>query len=104
MISETALEITETHHRWRVEIDRRYARRRKVRHIDRLINQLEMLNLADALAMPGRLGQELKQFLADHEHPLGSRSFRRLTIAETMEALYQIQDNLLLGGLEGEED
>ncbi|HEV3230804.1 MAG TPA: hypothetical protein VG245_00980 [Candidatus Dormibacteraeota bacterium] len=103
MIRDTSLEITDQYKRWQVEMDARYARRNRLRHIDELLNELELLNLAEAQAMPKDLLRQVGQCLADHEHALASRKQSSLTIPEVMEALYEIQDTLLLGSEEEEE-
>lgn len=103
MIRETSLEITDTHLRWQVELESKYARRNKVRYIDYLLNELEMLNLADCDAMPMALKREIKDFFEANEHPLGRKPLRDLCIPEAMEGLYDIQDTYLLGS-EDEED
>jgi hypothetical protein len=103
MIQETTEEITDTHLRWQVELESRYARRNKVRYIDYLLNELEMLNLADCDAMPMALKREVRDFFEAHEHFLGRKPLRDLCIPESMEALYDIQDNFLLGSEDEEE-
>jgi hypothetical protein len=45
----------------------------------------------------------VRELLGDAEHQLCSKRPRDLAIGECMEALYDIQDTLLLGGLEGDE-
>jgi len=104
MINETSLEISHEYQRWQVELEGRYARRNKVRHIDRLLNQLELLNLTEAPTMPMPLRRQVRQFLAESEHPLSRRAERDLTTGDAMEALYDIQDTLLLGGTAEEDD
>jgi hypothetical protein len=103
MIRATSLEITDTHHRWQAEMESRYARRNKIRYIDHLLNELEMLNLGEVASMPMGLRREVKEFLEANAHILGNRSMRGLTIAQSMDALYDIQDSLLLGS-EDDED
>jgi hypothetical protein len=103
MIRETSVEIGDLYKRWQVELESRYARRNKVRYIDHLLNELELLNLADAPAMPEDLRREVKEFLAGFEHGLASKPVKELTIQQSMEALYDIQDTLLLGGEEDDE-
>ena len=52
MIRDTSVEMGKLYKRWQIELEGRYARRNKVHYIDDLLNQLELLNLADAPAMP----------------------------------------------------
>jgi hypothetical protein len=103
MIRETSLEIGDSYKRWQVELESRYARRNKVHYIDQLLNQLELLNLAEAGVMSDQLRAQVRELLDDAEHQLCSKRPRDLAIGECMEALYDIQDTLLLGGLEGDE-
>jgi hypothetical protein len=103
MIRETSLEIGDSHKRWQVELESRYARRNKVHYIDQLLNQLELLNLAEAGVMPDQLRAQVRELLDGTEHQLCAKRPRDLAIGECMEALYDIQDTLLLGGLEGDE-
>jgi len=104
MINETSLEISHQYKRWQVELESRYARRNRVRHIDRLLNHLELLNLTESRTMPVPLRRQVRQFLDECEHPLSRRAERDLTIGDVMEALYDIQDTLLLGGDDEEDD
>ena len=103
MIRETSVEIGELYKRWQVELESRYARRNKVRYIDHLLNELELLNLNDARSMPDDLRHEVREFLDGFEHSLCAKREKDLTIQESMEALYDIQDTLLLGGEEEDE-
>jgi hypothetical protein len=103
MIRDTSIEISDQYRRWQVEMEARYARRNRLRYIDELLNELELLNLADAVAMPQELRRQVVDCLADHEHPLAARDPDVLTIAEVMEGLYEIQDSLLLGSEDEEE-
>jgi len=103
MIRETSLEIGDSYKRWQIELESRYARRNQVHHIDDLLNRLELLNLAEAGVMPDELRLQVKELLDDAEHQLASKRPKDLVIGECMEALYDIQDTLLLGGEEGDE-
>ncbi|GAC1330055.1 MAG: hypothetical protein NVSMB17_07020 [Candidatus Dormibacteria bacterium] len=104
MINETSLEISHEYKRWQVELESRYARRNKVRHIDRLLNHLELLNLTGSPVMSVSFRRQARQFLDECEHPLSRRAERDLTISDVMEALYDIQDTLLLGGMDEDDD
>ncbi|HEV1998573.1 MAG TPA: hypothetical protein VGR61_10645 [Candidatus Dormibacteraeota bacterium] len=104
MIHETSLEINDLYKSWLVELESRHARRNRVRYIDRLLNQLELLNLSEAPILSTDLRRQLKRLLTECEHPLARRSERDLTIAVCMEALYDIQDTLMPGGDEEAEE
>jgi hypothetical protein len=103
MIRETSVEIGHLYKRYQLELENRYARRNQVRYIDQLLNELELLNLAEAKSIADPLRGQVQEMLARCGNGLGVRRGKDLTIGESMEALYDIQDTLLLGGLEGDE-
>jgi len=96
MIEETCLEITQLYERWQSEKEQRYARRNKIRYIDQILNDLELLNLAEEPEIPGELIGRVKRFVDVEEHPVARRPLRDVHIADWMEALYDIQDSLML--------
>jgi hypothetical protein len=102
MIQETSVEISGLYKRWQGELEVRYARRNKIRYIDYLLNELELLNLEDR-KMTSDLRHQVKSFLDENEHQLTGKSEAALATAECMEALYEIQDTLLLGSDEEDE-
>ncbi len=106
MIQETSGEISALRERWQLEREQRYARRNQIRYIDRLLNELEMLNIAEETEMPAELALRVQRLTAGTGHPLGDRVSEDLTIAEAMEALYDLQDRLMLTleGVDDEED
>src|SRR3989440_1981570 len=74
----------------------RKARRNRIRHIDRLLDELEMLNIAEETQLPADLAVRVQQLAAEMEHSLGNRAAEDITIAESMDALYDLQDGLML--------
>lgn len=96
MIQETCLQIDRLQLRWQIEREQRYARRNKIRQIDELLNEFEMLNLAEEPDIPRDLAGRVRSFLRVEEHPLTVRSASEVAIAEWMEALYEVQDTLML--------
>jgi hypothetical protein len=80
----------------------KYARRNKMRHIDRLLNELEMLNLADQRVMPRALSVAVDQVLddADVEDIVDQR--KPDSVIEAMDLLYEIQDSLMFNQIEDE--
>jgi len=70
---------------------------------DRLLDELEMLNIAEETQMPAELAVRVQRLAAEMEHPLGNRAPEDLTIAESMDALYDLQDGLMLT-LDGVDD
>ncbi len=96
MIEETSVQISSLRERWQAERELRYARRNRIRHIDRLLDELEMLNIAEETQMPADLALRVQQLAAEMEHPLGNHAPEDITIAESMDALYDLQDGLML--------
>ena len=103
MIEQTSVQISTLRERWHTERELRYARRNRIRHIDRLLDELEMLNIAEETQLPADLALRVQQLTAEMEHPLGNRAPEDLTIADAMDALYDLQDGLMLT-LEGVQD
>ncbi len=95
-IQDTCLTISVLQERAEAERDARYARRRKIRAIDQLIDEFEMLNLAEEVDVPGELRHRASRFIVDASHPLVRRPVHEIPIADWMEALYDLQDTLML--------
>jgi len=96
MIEETCLEIDQLQERWQVEREHRYARRNKISNVDELLNEFEMLNLAEEPQIPMDLTGRARTFLWSESHPVARRSPNDVPIADWMEALYDVQDSLML--------
>jgi hypothetical protein len=96
MIQETCTRIEELEDYWTSEIRARHARRNKIRDIDDMLNQFEMLNLADEQAIPLELRQRVTAFVRAEGHPLCERSPAAVAIPDWMEALYDVQDGLMI--------
>lgn len=94
--ANTAIEVSTERDRRVMEL--KYARRRRMKHIDLLLNELEMLNLADAEAMPRPLSRAVDQVIADSEEP--ERTVQ--SILEAMDVLYDIQDSIMFTQIEDE--
>jgi hypothetical protein len=71
----------------------KYARRNKMHHIDRLLNELEMLNLAERRELPQPISGAVARLLADL--PGGGVACRPGSVIEAMDLLYEIQDGLM---------
>lgn len=80
----------------------KYGRRNKIRYIDRLLNELEMLNLADESRVPERLAMELDRLVSEGEVVAVGHQPRPETISDAMDVLYELQDSLMLN--EGDEE
>jgi hypothetical protein len=98
VIRETCIEISDLKQRAHAQYRTRYARRNMIRLIDQLINEFEMLNLAEEVAVPGHLRHRAVRVIADTAHPLAQRTPEEIPIADWMEALYDLQDTLMLPG------
>jgi hypothetical protein len=103
MIEQTSVQISALRDRWHAERELRYARRNRIRHIDGLLDELEMLNIAEETQLPSDLAVRVQRLAAEMDHPLGNRALEDLTIAESMDALYDLQDGLMLT-LDGVDD
>ncbi len=96
MIQETCTRIDELEDFWTAEIRSRYARRNRIREIDDLLNQFEMLNLADEQTIPAELRDRVALLVRSEHHPLSARQSASVSIPDWMEALYDIQDGLMI--------
>ena len=97
MIEETITKIDELEARNAAEYERRYARRNKIRYVDDLLNDLEMLNLAEEVEIPGELHIRVARFVQEERHPIVQhRTADEIGISDWMEALYDVQDTLML--------
>ena len=81
----------------------KYARRNKMHYIDKLLNELEMLNLADQRKMPPVLSVAVHRVIEDSpEVKVVSAQPRPASVMEAMDALYEIQDSLMYNQIEDE--
>ncbi|HUY60543.1 MAG TPA: hypothetical protein VMW49_01585 [Candidatus Dormibacteraeota bacterium] len=102
-IGETCVAITQQQESWEVEKVQRYARRNKIHYIDRLLNELEQLNIAEESEVPPGLRTLCKDFIDGEAHPLSQRRPEDVPIAEWMDALYDVQDGLMFTAEDDEE-
>ena|SRR5262245_46375688 len=102
MIQEASAAIERVEERERRSREAKYGRRNKIRYIDRLLNELEMLNLADQTKVPERLAMELDRLVAESAAIQLVRQPRPGSVIEAMDMLYEIQDSLMFN--EGEDD
>lgn len=96
MIQETCTRIEELEGYWSSQIRARHARRNKIRDIDEMLNQLEMLNLADERTIPVELRRRAASLVRAERHPLSERDPLEVSIPDWMEALYDVQDGLMI--------
>jgi hypothetical protein len=99
MIEEACVAIDDLSERERKSRELKYARRNKMRYIDRLLNELEMLNLAEQVKMPSGLSVALDKLLEESEV---EAEVRPDTVVTAMDLLYEIQDSLMYNQIEDE--
>ena len=99
MIEEACVAIDDLSERERKSRELKYARRNKMRYIDRLLNELEMLNLADQVRMPSGLSVAVDKLLEESEV---ETEVRPDTVVTAMDLLYEIQDSLMYNQIEDE--
>ena len=80
----------------------KYGRRNKIRYIDRLLNELEMLNLADETRVPERLAMELGRLLSESEVVQVAIQPQFESVNDAMDVLYELQDSLMFNETEEE--
>jgi hypothetical protein len=102
MIQEACAMIERVEARERRSREAKYGRRNRIRYIDRLLNELEMLNLADETRVPERLAIELDRLMAETQPVERARQPVPDSVNEAMDVLYEIQDSLMFN--EGEEE
>lgn len=96
MLRETCTQISRLKEHSAAEQHHRYLRRNRIRHIDDLLNQFEQLNLADEAEVPGELTGRVKDLVVSMSHPIAYRPLHDVRIGDWMEALYEVQDRLML--------
>jgi hypothetical protein len=102
MIEEACVAIEDIEERERRAREIKYGRRNRIRYIDRLLNELEMLNLADETQVPERLATELGRLMADSAVVALVQQAQPESVPEAMDVLYEIQDSLMFNE-QGEE-
>lgn len=95
MIQEACAMIERVEARERRSREAKYGRRNKIRYIDRLLNELEMLNLAEETRVPERLVMELDRLIAESEVVEVAHEPRLETVTGAMDLLYELQDSLM---------
>jgi len=95
MIEEACADIERVEERARRAREVKYGRRNKIRYIDRLLNELEMLNLADQSEVPQRLAGELEKLMDETTVVAVAEQPRLETVSDAMDLLYEIQDSLM---------
>ena len=103
MIQEACVAIEDIEERERRAREVKYSRRNRIRYIDRLLNELEMLNLAERTQVPERLGMALDRLMAESAVVELAQQPRPDSVTEAMDVLYEIQDSLMLNETDEEQ-
>ena len=80
----------------------KYARRNKMHYIDKLLNELEMLNLADQRTMLPVLSVAVNKVIEESPEVTVLAQAKPGSVMEAMDALYEIQDSLMYNQIEDE--
>ncbi|MGD1032880.1 MAG: hypothetical protein ABR977_00415 [Candidatus Dormibacteria bacterium] len=74
-----------------------YARRHRIRLIDGLLNELELLNVAGESEVPGQLSERACAVITSADtHSLVMPPDHAIPIADWMTALFEVQDTLMV--------
>src|SRR5260370_31837173 len=90
MIEQTSVQISAQRERWQAEREMRYARRNRIRHIDRLLDELEMLNIAEETQLPADLAFRVQRLAPETEHPLRNRAPADTSLGAPLAARYAL--------------
>ncbi|MGH7904898.1 MAG: hypothetical protein ACREPA_12365, partial [Candidatus Dormibacteraceae bacterium] len=71
-------------------------------YIDRLLDELEMLNLADQRQLPPPLSEAVDKLIGDLAPPEAADPRTVTSVPEAMDVLYEIQDSLMFNQIEDE--
>jgi tRNA A58 N-methylase Trm61 len=102
MIEEACVAIDEVSEKDRRAREAKYARRNKMRYIDQLLNELEMLNLAEQRQMPQALSVAVDQLRVDSDVEAILDMPKPDSVIEAMDVLYEIQDSLMFNQIDDE--
>jgi hypothetical protein len=97
MIQQTCAEIGQIQERSLAAREAREARRKKLRYMDALIEQFELLNLQQATLIPGELTLRVMQLAQAHGHPIVAKPAGELEVIDWMDALYELEGELMFG-------
>src|SRR5438046_10717225 len=81
----------------------KYARRNKMRYIDKLLNELEMLNLADQRQMPPVLSVAINKVVEESPDATVLAQAKPASVMEAIDALYELQDGRMCNQLGDDE-
>jgi len=98
MIEEACLAIERLSQSERAARDHKRARRKKMRYIDGLLNELELLNLSEQVRLPEQLVGAVDRLLEGTPVRDRLEIEKPETVGQAMDALYEVQDSLMVGG------
>lgn len=101
MIEEACEAIDEIRERDRRVTEAKYWRRNTMRYIDKLLNELELLNLGDQVEVPEPIASAVDRLIQECE-VVALVGQQRSNIIETMDVLFEIQDSLMFNQIEDE--
>jgi hypothetical protein len=101
MINEASIAIDEVRARDKRISETKYWRRNTMRYIDQLLNELEMLNLAERSDVPRPISSAVDKLIGECEI-VALAETSRTNVAETMDVLFEIQDALMYNQIEDE--
>lgn len=102
MLEDACVEIDVLTEKDRQDRSVKYARRNRMRYIDQLLNELEMLNLAEQLRMPDRLSAAVDSLIEETQTKEVKGARTLATVPDAMDVLYDIQDSLMYNQIEDE--
>jgi hypothetical protein len=102
MIEEACVAIDEVTERDRRHREAKYARRNKMRYIDQLLNELEMLNLADQREVPQAISAAVDRLMTESAVQAILEMPKPDSVIQTMDVLYEIQDSLMFTQIDDE--
>ena len=80
----------------------KYARRNKLHYIDKVLNELEILNLADQRRMPPMLLVAINKVIDESPEAIVLAKVKPASVMEAKDALYEIQDSPMYNQIEDE--
>jgi hypothetical protein len=101
MIQEACVAIKRVQEEDRRDAKLKYWRRNTMRYIDKLLNELELINLADRVDVPKAIASAVDRLIEECEMVALAQQ-PRTTVIETMDALFEIQDSLMFNQIEDE--
>jgi hypothetical protein len=101
MIEEACEAIDVIRERDRRVAEAKYWRRNTMRYIDKLLNELELLNLEERAEVPQPIASAVDKLIHECE-VVALAEQPRETVIETMDVLFEIQDSLMFNQIEDE--